>query len=83
MNYGIVFSDLADSQLKQLNKDTQIRVIKRLRRMSENPFLFVRRLAGIEFYSLRIGNYRVILKIETNQQIMLIARMGHSRDVYK
>ena len=83
MNYGIVFSDLADSQLKQLNKDTQIRVIKRLRRMSENPFLFVKRLAGIEFYSLRIGNYRVILKIETNQQIMLIARMGHSRDVYK
>ena len=78
-----MFSDLADSQLKQLNKDTQIRVIKRLRRMSENPFLFVRRLAGIEFYSLRIGNYRVILKIETNQQIMLIARMGHSRDVYK
>lgn len=83
MSYGVVLSDLADNQLKQLSRDAQTRITKRLRLMTENPFLFVKRLTGIGFYSLRIGDYRAILKIETNQRLVLIVRIGHRRDIYK
>lgn len=83
MSYRVLFSDLADNQLKHLGTDVQARIAKRLRLMAENPFLFVKRLTGIEFYSLKVGDYRVILKIEINQGLVLIARVGHRRDIYK
>lgn len=83
MSYRVVLSDLADNQIRQLGREVQTRIAKRLRQMADNPFLFVKRLTGIEFYSLRVGDHRVILKIEINQQIVLIVRVGHRRDVYK
>jgi mRNA interferase RelE/StbE len=83
MGYRIILSDLVDNQLKSLSKEAQTRITKRLRLAAENPFLFVRRLTGIDFYSLRVGDYRVILKIETDQRLVLIVRVGRRSDIYK
>jgi mRNA interferase RelE/StbE len=40
-----------------------------------------RSLSG--FFKLRVGDYRIIYKIENKEVIVLVISVGHRRDVYK
>ena len=69
-------------QLKQLEKQTQIRIIKELKILEEKPYTgkpLVGRLHGL--LSLRVGDYRIIYQIAENK--ILIRTVGHRKKVYE
>jgi len=53
--------------------------------LAENPRPHgVRKLAGVEgVYRVRVGNYRMIYRVEDDELLVLVLKIGHRRDVYK
>jgi mRNA interferase RelE/StbE len=81
--YKIKVTDTAKKQLKKLDRQAAIRIDKKLHEISNDPFLYVTKLVGLEFYKLRVGDYRVLMTIQQNNLIILVVDLSHRRNVYK
>ncbi len=81
--YNVEFSKIAEKQFYKLEKNIQIRVISALERIRVRPNSHVKKLVGNPYFSLRVGDYRVILDIKENKLIIFVIEVGHRRDVYK
>jgi len=78
----IIFTKESLRKLKQLDRQTQIRIIKELRILEEEPFTgkrLVGRLQGL--LSLRVGDYRIIYQVADNK--IIIRTVGHRKTIYK
>ena len=65
-----------------LDKNISARIISKVESIKENPFHFVHHLSGVTLYSLRVGDYRVILDIEKQKMVIFVVKIGHRRKVY-
>jgi mRNA interferase RelE/StbE len=81
--YEISFTNTAEKQLLKLEKSTQVRIISTLERLKIRPYSFVKKLVGLPYFRLRIGDYRAILDIQDNKLIILVLEVGHRKNIYK
>lgn len=83
--WKIVLTKDAEKNLLELDKKIYLRVRKKLEWLERNfeqivPLPLERAWSG--FFKLRIGDYRVIYKIYWDERLLVIACVGHRRDVY-
>ena len=83
MAYNIFITETAKRQLAKLDMQTAKRIDKKLREISHEPFLYVIKLASLELYKLRVGDYRVLMSIQKEKLIIMIVEISHRRNVYK
>jgi mRNA interferase RelE/StbE len=83
MKYEVKWTDTALRQLKKLGKPVCKQIIEKIEKIVENPFLFVKRLKELPFYSLRVGDYRVIMSIDGKNLVVFVLEVGHRRKIYK
>ncbi|OGI15480.1 addiction module toxin RelE [Candidatus Micrarchaeota archaeon RBG_16_49_10] len=83
MSFKVVWSQKADSQIRKLSKGLRKRIYEKVDSIRDNPYAFAKRLFGSELYSLRVGDYRVIMNIKRNVMIVFIVKVGHRKDVYE
>ena len=88
MVWTIELTDEALKNLKKMNRSDAANIISYLRNRlatAEDPTVFGRPLRGhlSGKYRFRIGDYRVICRIEKDVIRILVLRIGHRRDVYK
>ena len=87
MTWQIEFSDKARKQFDKLDYAVQDRIIRYLyKRVASvaNPISLGSALVG-EFAGhvrFRVGDYRVIARIEPNRLVVLVVGVGHRRLVY-
>ncbi len=84
--YQLHLLDAAIDDLAQLNQSIARRIVKRLRWLAENlDNLRLETLTGdlLVFYKFRVGDYRVLYEIFRTEQILVIHRIGHRREIYK
>ncbi len=81
--YQIVLSQDAQNQLQKLEKELQKRIVNVLKRVVVRPVAYLERLTGVPYYKLRIGDYRVIIDLKTNENILFVMKIGHRKDIYK
>ena len=82
MNYEVIWSEKAKKNLKALGGDISNRIISKVESIKDNPFLFVKHLQGVALYSLRIGDYRIIMDIENQKMVIFVVKIGHRGEVY-
>lgn len=80
--FDIVFTKQFLKEIRNLDRPTQIRVLRELRILEEQPLLG-KRLAGqlIGLMSFRIGDYRVIYQV--SKKTLIIRTIGHRSTVYE
>lgn len=83
MVYGFLFSDKFNKQFTKLQKQIQQRIIFSLERIRVRPHTHLKKLIGNPYFSLRVGDYRVILNIKENKLIIYVIEVGHRKRVYK
>ena len=88
MTYHVEFIESARKDLKKLDKYTQKIILLWLNKNLEgcsNPRLHGKALSAdrVGQWRYRIGDYRVIAKIDDNKLIILVVSIGHRREVYK
>jgi len=81
--YTIELTKQAQKQLYKLNKEFQRRIIITLERIRIRPYSHVKKLVGGPYFKLRVGDYRLILKIRNKELIILVIEIDHRRRIYK
>ncbi len=82
MTYKVIFSQVAEKELESLEKNVQNRIISKLDSIRQRPLSYVKHLVGVPLYSLRIGDYRVILDIKNKEIIIFVIKIGSRSKVY-
>jgi mRNA interferase RelE/StbE len=85
MTYRIEFVKQAAKQFKALPTQEQQRLQYKIDALAIEPRPSgVVKLAGEEdLYRIRVGDYRIIYRIQDNQFLILVVKIGHRREVYR
>ncbi len=89
MAWKVEFSPVAHRELNRLDPQHAKRILKFLAsRLSplDNPRSIGKALHGErfgEFWKYRVGDYRLICKIEDERIVILVLQVGHRREVYR
>lgn len=89
MAWTIEFTDTALRQLQRLDRSVGRRIRKFLHERvapMEDPRSIGQALHGQhlgEFWKYRVGDYRLVTRIEDNRLLILVVRLGHRREVYR
>ena len=78
----------AAKELKKLDRAVTARIIKTLEQriaVLDDPRMLGSALVGEHagYWRWRIGDYRVVARIEDERVLILVARVAHQREVYR
>ncbi len=84
MAFRIEWKKSTRKDLRRLSPATVNRVIEAVEALAENPFpRGVEKLSGSEHaYRIRLGDYRVVYEVVSEQKLVEIQRVRHRKDVY-
>jgi mRNA interferase RelE/StbE len=89
MAYNVELSESADRELGKLDAQQAKRILKflqeRVARL-DDPRSIGKALHGSrlgEFWKYRVGDYRLICKIEDDRLVVLVLRVGHRKEIYR
>jgi mRNA interferase RelE/StbE len=82
--YEIEFTRAALKYFDRLRGSDLRRISEAIGRLEENPNpVSSRRISGSDgLLRIRVGDYRIVYRIEENS-VVVIARIGHRREVYR
>jgi mRNA interferase RelE/StbE len=89
MAYRVELSESADRELGKLDAQHRKRILKFLEERVaklDDPRSIGKALHGSrlgEFWKYRMGDYRLIVKIEDDCLLVLVLRIGHRREIYR
>jgi mRNA interferase RelE/StbE len=84
--YSIQWHETAINDLKNLDRQTQKKIIARVKDyLSKDPLSLGKPLKGIfkGLYRYRYGSYRTIYAIDRGSVVILILRIADRKDVYE
>ncbi len=89
MAWSVELSESADRELGKLDPQHRRRILnflhERVARL-DDPRSIGEALRGSrlgEFWKYRVGDYRLISKIEDDRLVVLVLRVGHRKEVYR
>jgi len=82
--YRLLIKQSAAKELEAAPQRDRQRVVERIRGLADEPRpLGCQKLSGEEKYRLRQGHYRVVYLIDDGEQVVVVFKVGHRRDVYR
>lgn len=82
MSYQVVLDPKAKDKLADFDKGIREKILKRIRKLENNPEHFGKPLTGIDLWVLRAGDYRIIFNLNESQNRIEILRIGHRKNIY-
>jgi mRNA interferase RelE/StbE len=89
MGWRVEFNPAAERELARLDPQAARRILRFLfERVAEqsDPRRIGEALRGSklgEFWKYRVGDYRVIARIEDREILVIVVRIGHRREIYR
>lgn len=89
MAYRVELAESADRELSKLDAQPRKRILKFLQQRLaklDNPRSIGAALRGSdlgEFWKYRVGDSRLICKIEDDRLVVLVLRVGHRKEIYR
>jgi mRNA interferase RelE/StbE len=84
VTYSVQFVPSARRAIDSIPKQDRIRIAQKIDALASNPFPpGSKKLADVEAYRIRVGNYRVIYEVARKKLIILALRIAHRKDVYR
>jgi mRNA interferase RelE/StbE len=89
MAYSVELSESAERELAKLDTQHRKRILKFLHERVgklDDPRSLGKALHGSqlgEFWKYRVGDYRLIAKIEDDRLVVLVLRVGHRKEIYR
>lgn len=82
MVYTIIWSEPAARQLGKLDRSVAKRILDSVQKLESDPYRSLRRLVGVPYYRLRVGDFRVIVEMVQDRLWVLVLKVGHRSKVY-
>ena len=85
MAYYIDFAPAAERAFLRLSPDIQKRLVPRIDALAEDPRPHNARMLQGEkdTYRLRVGDYRIVYRVEDEAEYVYVTLIGHRSNVYR
>lgn len=84
IKFDIRFKESVAKDLRQLPVKDIKRILRRIDTLIDEPRpTGCEKLSAQERYRVRQGDYRIIYEINDEEQIIIVIKVGHRREVYK
>jgi len=80
--YQVIYSETAVDKLEKMESKIRTRIINKLDDIKDFPEHYLKPLSNIDGYSLRVGDYRVLIKLKRKEKKILVGTVGHRKNVY-
>lgn len=84
--YSVEYTLNAIKNLNKLSPEVKKRIFDKIREIKEDPYSYVKKLkmsAKSPMYSLRVGDYRVIMVIKDPMLIIQVVKVGNRSNIYR
>ena len=84
--YTVIYSQAARRDLKSLPEEAAKRIFRAISAIKEDPYSYVKKIKGsakCPIYSLRGGDFRVIMTIEGDRMIIFVIEVGPRSTIYR
>lgn len=83
-NYKVEIKNSAQKEISKLDKKIVSKVMEKLDILEKTPFSSgYKKLVARSGYRIRVGDYRIIYDVIEDQNLVIISRVAHRKDVYK
>ena len=82
MTFKVLLHPKAAKEIQKIEKQIRTRIIECAKQLCENPDKLGKPLKQSDYWSLRVGDYRVIYEINQNKKQVIILFIGHRSKVY-
>ena len=88
MRYSVEYTKVAVKQLKKMDKKIAAFIFSYIEEKlldCDNPRVFGKALQGNlnDKWRYRVGDYRILAKIEDEKVVITVVEVGHRKDIYK
>ena len=81
MKFKVITSDRAAKEIKKLEKKDRVRIYKEIQKL-EDPFSLDIKKIEDHIYRIRVGKFRIIIKIDFENRIVWVAKVDKRGRVY-
>ncbi len=81
--YKVILSYSVEKVIDKLDSKERERIIFALEKLRILPERYQKRLVGEQCYKFRVEDYRLIIDLKTDKLLVLVAKIGHIRNIYK
>ena len=84
MSWTVEVQRPAEKELGALSPQIRERIANVLRAMKDDPFPHgVKKLKAREGHRIRVGDYRILFRVDRDARIIWVAAIGHRKEVYR
>jgi len=83
MTFEVEWSPKAEKELSKLEKDLAKRILQKVEGIKADPFQYLKQLSNDPRFSLRAGDYRVLINVSRSENKIQVLTLGHRRNIYK
>ena len=85
MRYSLEFVTSALRELRALDGQIQRRIADKITALCDNPFPPSTKRLQVQpdHFRIRVGDYRVVYRVDGPRVVVVIVRIGHRREVYR
>lgn len=83
-SYSVRIKRSAERELRALSKVDLARIVDHIGNLAANPRpRGSQKLSGEEKYRIRQGDYRIVYKVDEDEKVVEVIKIGHRREVYR
>jgi mRNA interferase RelE/StbE len=84
VKYKIQVKRSAEKELAEIPKNELLKILDKIKTLSDDPHPGGSiKLTNQEKYRVRVGNYRVLYKVEINILTIFVVKIGHRKNIYR
>ena len=83
MVFDVEWSERAERTLSELPKHISSRIVRKVDSIRVAPFHYLEHYEGEDLYKLRVGDYRALIDVDFENEILKIVILGHRSNIYK
>ena len=81
--YSIAWAKKTKKQLEKLPLSIRGDIVDKVVSITGEPKRYLKKLKNYKAWRLRIGDYRVIIKISEIDKIICVVEIGHRKNIYE
>lgn len=83
--YRVEVSATAEKQIRRLARSDQVRVLRAIHRLQDDPRpRGCRKLRGYDdVFRIRVGTYRILYSVESHCLLIIVLKVGQRKDIYR
>lgn len=84
VKYKIQVKRSAEKELAEIPKNELLKILDKIKTLSDDPHPSGSiKLTNQDKYRVRVGNYRVLYKVEINILTIFVVKIGHRKNIYR